>query len=704
MNNMRKVFCFLMATVLAAFALPGIAAPQKQFSVDGLPASMAPSTTQTLTLTFTNQTPVGGVSTINSLRLIAPTGWSLSNPVAIIGGTVSGGTPVETGPATVAFASIPGIKAGGNTWKMQVTVTAPTASAPCSNAWGAQAFAGNSLNGDQFLLINTPASLNSNVGKIINASAGAGGSITPSGAPSGAVSVSCGANQTFTITPNQGYHLLDVLVDGVSVGAVTTYTFTNVLANHTIAASFAINTYTIGGTVTGLGSGKSVVLQNNGGNNLTVSTNGSFTFTTPVNYGGSYVVTVLTQPTGQTCTVSSGSGSNVTANVTGVVVNCATNTYTIGGTVTSLSGSVVLQNNGGNNLTVSANGSFTFTTPVNYGGSYVVTVLTQPTGQTCTVSSGSGSNVTADVTGVVVNCTTNTLTIHAPSTATLNTPFTVTVDLIPPGTASVTLTSSDCTLSSGPGSLAVDGSSVTFNQVTITAAPSFACTITASAGSAYSSSTATISPILTAGVLGCGDPPNNNKAGNLAVNNDPPLAYIGPPDWGLERSLNNKDGNPCVTAVPFIFEFDPTNNTAAFIIPDTLGQKVAVEYVLLWRPTPTDNPPAAYQSLPFALAQLAWVKNTSGAWVFVPGLACVEDDVDLGFAQHGEPEPVMPMIPNVEPFITLGATYSDYAPGAVAKVCIAQEGWTAIGRNGNVILRQYWHKVIDYADAAIKLP
>jgi hypothetical protein len=407
-----------------------------------------------------------------------------------------------------------------------------------------------------------------------------------------------------------------------SVGAVTSYPFTNVTANHTIAASFATNTYTIGGTVTGLGSGKSVVLQNNGGNNLTVS----------------------------------------------------------------------------------ANGSFTFTTPVNYGGSYAVTVLTQPTGQTCTVSSGSGSNVTANVTGVAVNCTTNTLTIHAPSTATLNTPFTVTVDLIPPGNASVTLTSSDCTLSSGPGSLAADGSSVTFNQVTITAAPSFACTITASAGSAYSSSTATISPIFTTGVLGCGDPPNNNKAGNLAVNNDPPLAYIGPPDWGLERSLHNKDGSDCSIAVPFEFQFDPTNNTAAFIIPDTLGQKVAVEYVLLWRPTPTDNPPAAYQSLPFALAQLAWVKNTSGAWVFVPGLACVEDDVDLGFAQHGEPEPVMPIIPDVEPFITLGATYSDYAPGKVAKVCIAQEGWTAIGRNGNVILRQYWHKVIDYGDAAIKLP
>ena len=39
--------------------------------------------------------------------------------------------------------------------------------------------------------------------------------------------------------------MADVLVDGVSVGAVTSYTFTNVTANHTIAASFAINTYTI---------------------------------------------------------------------------------------------------------------------------------------------------------------------------------------------------------------------------------------------------------------------------------------------------------------------------------------------------------------------------------------------------------------------------------------------------------------------------
>ncbi len=72
----------------------------------------------------------------------------------------------------------------------------------------------------------------------ITASAGTGGSI----APSGAVSVSSGTSKTFAITPNTGYRVAGVLVDGTSVGAVTTYTFSNVTANHTIAASFAANT------------------------------------------------------------------------------------------------------------------------------------------------------------------------------------------------------------------------------------------------------------------------------------------------------------------------------------------------------------------------------------------------------------------------------------------------------------------------------
>ena len=68
----------------------------------------------------------------------------------------------------------------------------------------------------------------------ITATAGEGGSITPAGE----VSVKEGASQTFAIAAQEGYAIADVLVDGQSVGAVDSYTFENVTANHTIAALF----------------------------------------------------------------------------------------------------------------------------------------------------------------------------------------------------------------------------------------------------------------------------------------------------------------------------------------------------------------------------------------------------------------------------------------------------------------------------------
>jgi hypothetical protein len=72
----------------------------------------------------------------------------------------------------------------------------------------------------------------------ISASAGTGGSISPSGS----VLVNQGSNQAFTITANNGYIISAVLVDGTSQGAVSTYTFTNVQASHTISASFSVET------------------------------------------------------------------------------------------------------------------------------------------------------------------------------------------------------------------------------------------------------------------------------------------------------------------------------------------------------------------------------------------------------------------------------------------------------------------------------
>ncbi len=71
----------------------------------------------------------------------------------------------------------------------------------------------------------------------ISASAGPGGDILPSGD----IPVSQGGSQSFTINPAPGYEIADVLVDGLSIGAVPDYTFTNVTENHTIQADFVLS-------------------------------------------------------------------------------------------------------------------------------------------------------------------------------------------------------------------------------------------------------------------------------------------------------------------------------------------------------------------------------------------------------------------------------------------------------------------------------
>src|SRR6266705_977900 len=170
------------------------------------------------------------------------------------------------------------------------------------------------------------------------------------------------------------------------------------------ASSFAI-----GGTTSGLSG--TVVLQNNGGDNLTISVNGGFTFAAALTNSSPYAVTVLAQPAGQICTVANGIGTVAGANITNVAVTCAANTFTVGGTVSGLSGTVVLRNNGGNDLTVSANGSFAFATAVANASPYAVTVLAQPAGQTCTVANGSGTLAGANITNVTVTCAANTFSV-----------------------------------------------------------------------------------------------------------------------------------------------------------------------------------------------------------------------------------------------------------------------------------------------------
>lgn len=80
--------------------------------------------------------------------------------------------------------------------------------------------------------------------------------------------------------------------------------------------------------------------------------------------------------------------------------------FTVGGTVTGLSGTVVLQNNLADDNSIAADGTFTFVTALDDAAAYSVTVLTQPSGQICTVSTGSGTIASANVTDVAVACVT----------------------------------------------------------------------------------------------------------------------------------------------------------------------------------------------------------------------------------------------------------------------------------------------------------
>jgi hypothetical protein len=175
--------------------------------------------------------------------------------------------------------------------------------------------------------------------------------------------------------------------------------------------------FTVGGTVSGL-AGTGLVLRK-GTESLPIGANGTYAFQVPVPNGGTYTVTAATQPTGpsQTCTVVNGSGTMGLANVTNVDVTCATRAFTVGGTVTGLTGSGLVLRNGSDRLAIPAGAtSYVLPTAVLSGRTYAVTVATQPRSptQTCTVANGRGTVGGADVTNVNVTCATRAFAAGGP--------------------------------------------------------------------------------------------------------------------------------------------------------------------------------------------------------------------------------------------------------------------------------------------------
>ncbi|KAF0192361.1 MAG: Integrin alpha beta-propellor repeat-containing protein [Gammaproteobacteria bacterium] len=261
------------------------------------------------------------------------------------------------------------------------------------------------------------------VGGTVSGLAGTGLVLRNNGSDALGVSASGAFTFATALTDGSGYSVTIATQPGSPTQTCTSTNNSGTLAGANVtdvAITCTTNSYTIGGTVSGL-TGSGLVLRNNGGNDLAISGDGAFTFATALTSGSSYSVTIATQPgsPSQTCIPTNNSGTLAGANVTNVAITCTTSSYTIGGAVSGLTGSgLVLRNNGGNDLAISGDGAFTFTTALTDSSSYSVTIATQPgsPAQTCTPTNNSGTLAGANVTNVAITCTGG----GAPPATTLN--------------------------------------------------------------------------------------------------------------------------------------------------------------------------------------------------------------------------------------------------------------------------------------------
>ena len=239
--------------------------------------------------------PFGALAAQASLSWTAPTTYTDGTPITNLGGykvytgTASGSYSQNVDVGNVTSYTLSGLNDGTTYY---FAVTAYDATGDVSGFSNQVSYTTPTATADQLC---TP----------ITASAGSGGSISPSGS----VAISQGLSQTFTITPSTGYKIAGVTVDGASVGAVSSYTFSNVTANHTISATFAATatTYTITASA---GTGGSI----SPAGTTTVNSGGSKTYTITPNTG--YKIAGVTVDGASVGAVSSYTFSNVTANHT----------------------------------------------------------------------------------------------------------------------------------------------------------------------------------------------------------------------------------------------------------------------------------------------------------------------------------------------------------------------------------------------------
>ena len=176
-----------------------------------------------------------------------------------------------------------------------------------------------------------------------------------------------------------------------------------------LAACGGYTAVDVGGSITGL-TGNGLVLSNNGTSTVAPPSKAtSFVFPQQVDIRAPYSVSIVSQPSQQTCALFNPAGVAGATPVTIVNLVCSINTYAVGGTVAGLTGAGLVLTNGSDRIAITSpdangNAGFTFPTPVADGAAYGVAVLTQPNGQSCTVTNGTVFMGTAPVTNVQVRC------------------------------------------------------------------------------------------------------------------------------------------------------------------------------------------------------------------------------------------------------------------------------------------------------------
>ena len=141
---------------------------------------------------------------------------------------------------------------------------------------------------------------------------------------------------------------------------------------------------------------------------LSITADGNFVFTSKLEAGDAYEVKVKTQPANATCSVTNGTGTVSDANIANFVVTCASQ-YTLGGTVTGLTGTLKLRDFDApiyqKYVDIAADGAFVFPGTRRAGYDCQIDVIVQPSGQTFTLANDLGI-VAGNVTNITVTCVT----------------------------------------------------------------------------------------------------------------------------------------------------------------------------------------------------------------------------------------------------------------------------------------------------------